>query len=443
MLLILSCSFAFLVFNFEFCEAATWLDPSLKWRTIETPHFSIHFHDGLEDIARRFAPMAEEVHDKLVPILKHEPDLKTNVVLIDAVDYGNGWTTVIPDPRVTLYLTDWSTNLNPSKYDLWLKFVFLHEYTHVLHLDIVEGGMRLFKFIFGRTVFPNALEPWFMTEGIATYMETRYTQDGRGKDPRWEMMMRMDVLEDNLKSLDQAAVNTVRWPMGHLRYLYGVEFLEYLSETYGEDKLITLAHVYGDFLYTYGVDGAFLFLYRKPLSMLWNDWLDHLREKYKTQEEGLGKLTEPGLITHTGYYNLKPKWSRDSRSIYYEQRNADQYPNIRVVDSNGKGDKKLIEASVSSSNLSLSPDGKKLLFSKFDTYRNYYTYMDLYEYDLMAHSLHRLTKGMRVTDADLSFDGSWLVFIENKLGTKTLMMMASDGSDKFMVSSYEANVQYF
>ncbi len=424
-------------------EAATWLDPALKWRTLETPHFSIHFHDGIEDIAKRFAPIAEEVHERLVPIMKHKPDLKTNVVLLDTVDYGNALTTVIPDPRVIVYLTDWSTNLNPSKYDLWLRFVFLHEYVHVLHLDIAEGVMRFYRFIFGRWVFPNALEPGFIIEGMPTYMETKYNPGGRGTDPRWDMMMRMDILENNVKSIDQAAVNTVRWPMGHLRYLYGVEFVEYLADTYGEDKLITVAHIYGDLFQYYGVDGAFLFVYRASLGMLWNEWLDYLHDKYTKQKEQLGELTVPKPVTDSGYYNLKPKWSKDSKRIYYQNRDADVYPNIRALDAGSGKNRKIFEGMVFDNSLALGPTGTKLLFSKSDIYKNYYTYQDLYVLDLENSRLSRLTEGGRAGDPDFSPDGSRIVFVKNEKGTRTLRLMRSDGSDLRMLCSYEANVQYF
>jgi Tol biopolymer transport system component len=442
-ILFLICVFYFLFLSFNFCEAATWLDPGLKWKTLETPHFSIHFYDEEEKIARRLAPIAEEVHEKLVSIIKHKPGLKTNVVLLDTSDHGNGWATVIPDPRMTLFLTDWSTNLNPSKHDLWLKFLFTHEYTHILHLDIIEGSAILPNLLFGRLLFPNTMEPWFIIEGLATYAETKYSQWGRGRDPRWEMIMRMDILENNLKSINQAAVNTVLWPMGHVRYLYGVEFLEYLSEKYGEDKLISLAHVYGDFAFTYGIDAAFLFLYRKSMGLLWEEWLVHARDKYQRQKEKLGEITEPKLITRTGYYNLKPKWSKDSRRIYYQQRNADSYPSLRVINRDGSHDKKIVEGSVLSNSLSLDPAGRKLLFTKSDTYKNYYTYKDLYTYDLERKRLKQLTKGQRTGDADFSPDGSKIVFVKNKLGTHSLMVMESNGSSPRLLSSFEENVQYF
>ena len=424
-------------------QAATWLDPSLKWRTIETPHFYIHFHNGLEEVAQQFAPVAEEVHDILVPVMKYRLDLKTSVVLIDTVDYGNGFTTVIPDPRVTLYLTDWSNNLNTSKFKAWLRFVFLHEYVHALHLDMVTPQLSIFRLIFGRLIFPNAIEPMFITEGLAVYMETKYSKGGRGTDPRWEMMMRMDVLEHDMKSIDQAGVRTVRWPLGHLSYLYGVNFLDYLSRTYGEEKLITLTHVYGDFLYSIGIDGAFVYLYGRNLNMLWNDWIDEMRKEYLAQKASLGKLTVPHLLTDTGYYNLKPKWSRDSRRIFYQQMNADEYSCLRELEVDSGKDRKLLEASVFSDNLSLDPPGRHLLFSKLDTYRNYYTYSDLYMLDLEKGGVLRLTEGLRARNADISADGSRIVFVRNSKGTNTLMLMGSDGSNPLSLCTYEANAQYF
>ena len=436
-------SFMLLVLIVKSGFAATWLDPSLRWKTIETPHFSIHYHEQIERIANRFAPVAEEVHQKLVPFMKYQSDIKIQVVLIDTVDYGNGYATVFPDPRVTLYLTDWSTNLNPSKYDQWLKFVFTHEYTHVLHLDMAEGLAALPRKIFGRIIVPNALSPSFMLEGVATYSETKNERWGRGDDPRWDMMMRMDVLENKIKTLDQASVDTVNWPDGHLRYIYGVEFLQYLSDTYGEERLIKFFHIFGNYVGTSGIDGAFYALYGKTLSGLWSDWLFYLHDKYERQKQGLGELTRPGLITGSGYHNLKPKWDKNSRLIYYQQQNADDYPGIRVVDPQTGEDKKIIEASVFAGNLSFDPNGQELLFIKSDNFDNYYTYSDICSLDLATKQLKQLTKGKRVTDADLAPDGKWIVFVENNLGTKTLKMITGGGVDEVVVLSPEAEVQYF
>jgi Tol biopolymer transport system component len=157
----------------------------------------------------------------------------------------------------------------------------------------------------------------------------------------------------------------------------------------------------------------------------------------------LGKLTEPRVITSSGYYNLKPKWSNDSRKIYYQQGNTDVYPNIRVVDPDSGRDEKIFEGSVFAGNLSLDPSGEKLLFSKRDTYKNYYSYNDLYTYDLKRREVRRLTEGLRAVDADFSPDGSKIVLVKNELGTHTLMLTEKDGKNPRQLGSYEANALYF
>ena len=40
--------------------AAAYNNPSLKWQTIKTPHFEVHYHQGAEWTAEQVAKIAEE-----------------------------------------------------------------------------------------------------------------------------------------------------------------------------------------------------------------------------------------------------------------------------------------------------------------------------------------------------------------------------------------------
>ena len=389
-------------------------------------------------------PIVEEVHNKLAPILKHTPDLKTQVVLVDVVDYANGFTTVIPNPLITLYVTDGGSNLRPVAYETWLKYVFLHEYAHVLHLDTTEGSARLFKQLFGRISFPNALEPNFITEGMATYFETYHGYGGgRGKDARFDAMMRMDILENNIKSIEQAAVDTVRWPGGSLRYLYGVEFLQYLAEQYGEDRLIRLSQEYGDyFLSGYGLDGLFKTTFGKGINLLWKEWLDYLKVKYqkekvKIEAEG---LTPVKVLTNRGYYILKPKWSPDGRYLYYSQNDQQEYSQIRRFEVLTSKDEKVLEGLVLDDSLGLQ--GDKLYYVRNDIHHNYYVLKDLYVYDLSSRQNQRLTEGARLFDPAVSKDGGQLICAHNEQGRRTLWLMSSKRDKPRILGDYGEEVQY-
>ena len=426
-------------------HAATWLDPALKWRTIETPHFSIHYYDKTEAQAKRMVAIAEEVHSRLSPILKHDPDLKTDVVLLDITDYTNGYTTVIPSPTITLYMCDIGSNLRPVAYETWLKYVFLHEYTHVLHLDTVEGSGKLFNFLFGRVTFPNGLMPNFMIEGMATYFETRHGyRGGRGDDPRWQAMMRMDVLDNNLKSIDQASVDTVKWPVGSLRYLYGVYFLQYLSDKYGEEKIVEMSQMYGDFFFSgEGMDGLCRYVYGKNLNDLWKEWIENLKAKYGEEKKRIEKagVTSYQRLTDRGYYILKPAWSEDSSGIYYQQNDEDGYPAVHLVGKDGKNDRKIFEGMVMDDSLSVR--NGKLYFAKGGYYRNFYYYKDIYSLDTGTRKLVRLTDGERAADPAVSPDGGTMVYVKNGEGKRTLWSYDLASKNERMIGQDAPDVQYF
>ena len=65
-------------------------DPYLEWYTVKTPHFRVHYHGGLEDIAQRTASSAESVYQRLVPQLGWAPKQVTEIVITDDTDSANG-----------------------------------------------------------------------------------------------------------------------------------------------------------------------------------------------------------------------------------------------------------------------------------------------------------------------------------------------------------------
>src|SRR3989338_5381106 len=88
--------FSFLATLYAGLSHAANIDPSFKFSTIETGHFSIHFHQGLDDAAQKAALIAERAHDTLVQGFKWAPREKTQMVLIDDSDFTNGWASLLP-----------------------------------------------------------------------------------------------------------------------------------------------------------------------------------------------------------------------------------------------------------------------------------------------------------------------------------------------------------
>lgn len=45
-----------------------WTHPELKWNTIETEHFFVHFHDGAEQTGKLTAKIAEDIYKPITSL---------------------------------------------------------------------------------------------------------------------------------------------------------------------------------------------------------------------------------------------------------------------------------------------------------------------------------------------------------------------------------------
>ena len=119
--------------------------PTADWRTVETEHFRITYHEPLGALMPKLAVICERAHAMLVPLLKHAPRFRTEVLITDDTDFSNGSASVTPFPVVRLYLSSPDNRSELNDYDDWLFALFVHEYTHVLP----AGSPRAQKFKFG------------------------------------------------------------------------------------------------------------------------------------------------------------------------------------------------------------------------------------------------------------------------------------------------------
>ncbi len=414
----------FLLFSASITHAK--LDPAFTWTTLETLHFYIHYHQGEEEIARRTAVIAEDVHDRLVPRIKWDPKGRTHIVLVDAMDDSNGMTTPFPYNHITLFITQPSGGgvFGTTAYDDWMRLLITHEYTHILQLDMTHGVWDISQYVFGRLYFPNLFQPIWMIEGLAVYEETEQTSGGRGRSPGSQMIIRMAVLENRFPRLGQAAVFPDFWPSGQVPYLFGEGFTRFIAEKYGRDKLADVSISYSKNGIPWLVDANGRWVLNKWYSDLWDEWLNELRARYSRLRDD---LTAKGLtvslpLTQRGYVNVSPAFSPDGTRIAYTVSNADEFPGIYLMNADGSGDHKLVENVFSSSgmNLSWSPDSRGIYYTKNEIVRNTDSYTDIYVYDIERKKERRITSGLRARDPYPSPDGKKLVFVANKLGKTRL-----------------------
>ena len=224
-------------------HAASLFDPALRFRTVRTEHFIVYFHQGAQPIAMRLAPIAEETWRALAKPLGVTPPPMTHVVLADQTELANGYATPLPRDEIVIY-TAWPGGADMlGATDDYLRVVFTHEFTHIVHLDRSKGYARGIRTVFGRSLFafPNAFLPQWQIEGLAVFEESAVTGGGRLHAGDFRAIVGEAARERSLEPLDRINGGLTDWPGGGGAYAYGLGFHQYLANRFGDDSFGKLA----------------------------------------------------------------------------------------------------------------------------------------------------------------------------------------------------------
>ncbi|TMB27176.1 MAG: hypothetical protein E6J65_06020, partial [Deltaproteobacteria bacterium] len=127
------------VFALVTAYPAAALDPRFVWETLETPHFQVHYHQGMYRYAQKAARAAELSHQRLVPLLDHVPEERTHIVVQDDTDFANGNASPVLYNLIHAYAAPPDSRSTLADFDDPVYELISHEYTHILHLDTVFG----------------------------------------------------------------------------------------------------------------------------------------------------------------------------------------------------------------------------------------------------------------------------------------------------------------
>jgi hypothetical protein len=407
--------------------AGAQVAPDARWYTFDTPHYQVHYQDGLEALARRAAARAEDARVALAEALVEPPRGRVHLVIADNLDYANGLASLFPRNRVVVYAH--GPVEEPSlayAYD-WLELVVSHELAHVHHLDYASPLIRGLRSVLGRNpvLFPNASVPQWTTEGLATYLESRLTGAGRVHGSFHEMVLRTAILEDRFFSIDRATGRPTTWPSGNTAYVYGSMFADYLSQRYGPERAGAFVREVGGRWIPYFIDEAARDAYGVTFSRAWGEWRDSLRTAYAAQADSLraAGLTEPEQLTGEGRYTQFPRWSPDGSLLAFAQSTGRDDPVTRVLHPDGRVESVAARKTVGP--LAWTPDGSGLVTSQLDLVDPYRTFSDLYQVPLNGDT-RRLTRAERLSEPDVAADGR-MVAVRGGGEANALVVMDVDG----------------
>ena len=128
-----------------------------------------------------------------------------DVLLVDDTDGANGFASVLPRNQITLFATAPNAGSVLADHDDWLYGLFTHEYTHIVHLDTIDGLASYYNAIFGKIWAPNQTMPRWIIEGIATYEESKQSSSGRIRASQFDMYLRVPALQNQNLALDEVS----------------------------------------------------------------------------------------------------------------------------------------------------------------------------------------------------------------------------------------------
>lgn len=474
--------------------------PELEWKTIETDHFFVHFHNGAERSGRVVAKIAEEIYEPITSLYGHKPDQKVSFIIKDVDDYSNG-AAYFYDNKIEIWAPSMDFDFRGTHN--WLRNVVTHEFTHIVQIQTtMKFGRRLPAFylqwlgyeserrpdvLYG---YPNVIAsypvsgfvvPTWFAEGVAQYNRPQLRYDFW--DSHRDMILRSYVLKDSMLTWNQMGVFGKTSLGNESSYNAGFAFVHYIAQKYGIEKLNEISRNLSSLSAT-TIDGAIEKAFGKDGETVYNEWSAELKVDYarrvepvraslregspllfvddlqelKQQKDPAGgelkfKLSTGisdahrdrcGLFVDMGFANRFPIFSPDGKKLAFVSTVGASYlGQSQLIVGEVGGKFKAIAAQVGSE-VSWSPDSKKLYFSRTDDGNPHFSNQaDLYVFDLEKEDEDRITFGRRAASPSVSPDGKTLAFAVGSDGTSNLATMNVDASNFHLITSFKNGEQVY
>jgi Tol biopolymer transport system component len=409
--------------------------PNEDWRTIHTEHFRVTFPKRLESLGRRAADRSERAWRELAEHFIEPPDDVIDVLVTDHTDAANGFAQVTPSNRITVFARPPTDALSLGHLDEWMELVITHELAHIVHLDHVTNPIGVAaRAVFGRVssewpFFPELGTPRWITEGLATWYESRLTDAGRVRGTFQEMEIRTAILEGRFERIDQASGDSPLWPGGNRPYAYGSLFFDFLVQRHGEDQVAAFADAIAGQWIPYRINSAGRDAFGVSLSDEWTAWEQELEEGLADLDSRLlrhGPVSDPERLTVDARWGQHPLVSPDGRSLVYTRSDGRSDIQIRLRDLESGADRGIGRTN-GLATYAWTPGGR-LLVSQLEFRDPYRTFRDLYLFDLEGGQ-ERLTEGARLGQPSVSPNGLRAVAVQQGDGTNAVVRVDMESGE--------------
>ncbi|GAC1515273.1 MAG: hypothetical protein NVS1B4_05160 [Gemmatimonadaceae bacterium] len=309
--------------------------PDQEWRTIDTPHFVVHFPRRLEGWTRDVIARLESERSAVIGLIGFESAQRITILIDDPAGTANGsaWP-LLDDPVVVLWAHPPAPPSQIAHSRTWGEIVSVHEVAHIAHLTRPSRNPveRALVSALPISVGPIALRsPRWVDEGYATYVEGRITGSGRPYGIWRPAILRQRAVEGRLPTYTELDGRS-GVDGGAMAYLAGSAFLEWLAHRQGDSTLVDLWRRLSARERRSFTD-AFVGVYGDTPSDLYARFSAELTAKAIAVEGGIARqgVVSGELVQRVDGYTGAPAVSPDGTRLAYAIRPASGPGRIVVV----------------------------------------------------------------------------------------------------------------
>lgn len=379
--------------------------PTFDWKSIENENVFVIYPEFMSaqsvyfaNLIKHYGPLVGQTYGITNPE-------KFTLVIRPEMASPNGFVTIMPKR------SEWFTSANFMPFvgaSEWYQTLSIHEYRHLVQFDYFSGStVKFFNLAFGdmgkAVALYMGLRPWFM-EGDAVWAETKYTDAGRGRSPRFMERFKALVLSNKIPTFNQFVNGTYNNSLPN-HYVFGYALVSYGTKKYGENfwskvvkEVSDLPHMWRLYSAIESVSGiSFSTFYNEAIAdfkMLWqNDMIaDNQIEDYR--EEYAPQL--------------------DNGALYYLKYNLNSHWTIVKKDKNKE--EEILEIPFRKESVQFSVAKSKAIYNQYlpDLRYSYRNYSDLVLVDLERGVQEKITNNKRLFNPRLHYSGTKVMAIEFK-----------------------------
>ena len=396
--------------------------PELEWSTIQTDHFRIHYHQGLETTAGKAARIAEQSYQPILDQLQLDDFGVTDIVLSAEDEVMNGFA--MPSNQIFIWVSQNDVAGGFGGSEKWLRLVISHEFQHVAQFQAHRTWAGLFSAV--------SLPAWWM-EGMAEYMTERW------RVGRSDSRMKIHTYRNTMDRLDP--------------HDDGYAMVLYLAWKHGDSTLVKISNhrIYLDsdkqkwpIWYDFGtafkdVTGQSVKQFREEWRRVMNAYYyAYLAQKESVEETGVPFPLSEFHQVHS--LSISPDATQLAVVGRRHKHMLDQGLYLVSLDSS-RTIRELHDGRFSGQP-AWSPENERLAVAEYHRGKHGSLIYDLREVEVASGKTRWLTRDFRAHHPDYHPDGEHLLFVAHPAGETTqLYQLKNEDLSIERLSRFQGDVQ--